>query len=811
MALKPAIASGNWSTAGTWGSTPNTPSIHASTTLAPTTTGILSATFTAPNTTNAILGAYINLATVPTTQNWKLTLVEGGVDTASSKTLTPADMPLTTHWVFFEFTSSYVPTSTTAGNLRFRLQSVGSNQGTVTADAAGTAFAYIAVDNRTGVPGSTDDVWIGNYNVTLEGTRTCGSGTDTATLLSSHRTVGAAVNIIKGGTLTADISASCQLTYKGHFYIGSGGQLAVASSGTPYPAAQTAKFIMDMATAGNHGFNVLPSGKALVYGALKSSTLLWKCKYVSGTGTAASPLVVDTAVDWSVGDEIKVCAGSAGATNYSETETRYIITKNSATSYVISNTKGGSENALTNTHSTDSWVLNTERNVIFETTDTAKGMYMYNQSTTAGDVTMQWVRWNNVGTNTSGKQGLFLNFTTGNVGSFDYNVFQNIIAGGPVLANSKTAETHNGWICMGGSTTSGPNGIQPSNCGSKTMNDCFSIDMQRAGYTFSSPYSCTFNRLYAVGCNKANSTSTAAFLISGGGQNTFNNCESHCNRNQGILLNNCTGVVFNNFLCGTKGVNQTTDILAATGTFNDVAFVNSNFGSATLISGYLTQSAGSEVKFHNLNDTTNKHSWYTEAGAAQATGTSLTDTTVRTPGSLGVRIAPEDATNGFVWSFNIPALAGSIVNFLGFFRKNTAFGSSVARVELWLPDSIAADATYTLTNATEEWQAVSISSPYSGTVDRLATIKIYGLTTTSGAYLYVDDLYNAGDGTTNSDKVTGLDTWDQGKPISIVSPSTIGGLVGAVWGYSTTNLTVANTTGKQLKDALTTGKFLALK
>ena len=155
-------------------------------------------------------------------------------------------------------------------------------------------------------------------------------------------------------------------------------------------------------------------------------------------------------------------------------------------------------------------------------------------------------------------------------------------------------------------------------------------------------------------------------------------------------------------------------------------------------------SEGSFVNFHAYNETAMKHFWYTNKGSAFCTGAGLTDTTVRTPGSYAVRLSPEDSTNGFLWQFYIPAKAGKITNFFGFFQKNAAFSTDVAKVELWNPDSTSADATFTLADNTD-WQACSISKLYSGTVDGLAIVKIYAISATAGAYLYCDDFYNAGD------------------------------------------------------------------
>jgi hypothetical protein len=86
---------------------------------------------------------------------------------------------------------------------------------------------------------------------------------------------------------------------------------------------------------------------------------------------------------------------------------------------------------------------------------------------------------------------------------------------------------------------------------------------------------------------------------------------------------------------------------------------------------------------------------------------------------------------------------------------------------------------------------------------------VTAISATAGAYLYADDFYNAGDTVTSTDKVTGLDTWYQGKPLTIITPQATS--AADIWTFPTANLTTAGTTGNILKKVLTVGKFLGLK
>jgi hypothetical protein len=316
---------------------------------------------------------------------------------------------------------------------------------------------------------------------------------------------------------------------------------------------------------------------------------------------------------------------------------------------------------------------------------------------------------------------------------------------------------------------------------------------------------------FSAGCVGGTITRFHISGSSGGGlflscaSTIFTSCTIHHN-SLGIRYNASGKNTFITCAFGTLGTNQTSDILG-TALVIENYFQSCSFGSTTLISSLSSFIIGSLFGFHRFNATDNDHRWYTPYGSARSTGAGLADTTVRASGGLGIRIAPENLATGFSWSFNILAKASSIVNFYGFFQKNTVFGTSVATVELFLPGSTVADASATLTNVTGSWQAVALSALYSGTTDLLATITVTGKTATAAAYLYADDFYNA---TPATNKIAGLETWNNGQPVSFLVDTTFD--AGSVWSYAISSLTDATTTGGFLATKLlTVAKFLGLK
>ena len=243
---------------------------------------------------------------------------------------------------------------------------------------------------------------------------------------------------------------------------------------------------------------------------------------------------------------------------------------------------------------------------------------------------------------------------------------------------------------------------------------------------------------------------------------------------------------------------NTVDIFAVTGSLNQNYWNACYFGSASLHTNYLNQLDTSITKFQNMDGNTSKHRWITNYGQWWSAGTGLTDTTVRTAGSLSVVSKPENATTGSSWTFKIPANPTSQAGIFGYVYRNATFSSGTLKVELFLPGTLLTatpDATYTFPTTTGSWLPFNISAYYSGAVARYAIVRISGVTSTAGAYFFVDDLYDAGTG----NKVAGLDLWDEGQPSQIMVQSDFSVVPSAVWGYSDSN-TQANTMGRQQSD-----------
>lgn len=807
-----------------WDQITNTPTLHATTSITVSTAARFTATFTAPNTTDSCKGALFYMAdNTFTTINITLQEDLGGtgtwVDTASTVSLDPSIIPNST-WFYAQFASTYTFATTGANRYRYKINCV-SGSGTLAADSGGTLYSFLSVDSRTGALGTDDSLFIlapnltGTVTVTVDGTSgSCGNGGD-GSILASQRSLNNAIIMFGGGILQWDTAASATLKCAGHVFVCSGAGMYMGTTGSPYPSGKLARIQFSPTVDGDFGIRVLNGGKLQMQGTPKSSTTLWKTTYSSGTGTALDPLITATAVDWDVNDEIIVCATGTSATNYQETENKFIKTKNSATSYVLSDTKGGAASALTYTHTTDAYILNVERNVLMDTDNTSKACYLYNASLIPGDVAIKWTRFETVGNSAvTTKVGIQPIATTGVVASCDYSVAYRPRYRGFYFVTSKIPGTFTGLIaCNGAQLSNSVGAFSVNSLANKTFNDCFAVNNNRLGIQSSAVNGVTYNRCVAISNNTVGTVITTAgtsgwYVTTG--VNTYNDCESHCNRVSGLWMNSALGSTWNRYLSGTKGENQV-DIYTLTDTLNQALFDDSVFNSTTFINNYQLELDASEIRFHRYQQTDNNHRWYNNYGSAQSTGAGLSDTTVRTPGSLGVRMNPEDATTPFTWEFNIPAKAHSVVNFFGYFGANATWVADVAAVftvELFLPGSSSADATSmptlpdVVTTPGTSWLAIVLSAQNTADTDGLATVRISSTSGTAGAYTYADDFYNAGDTITSSDKVTGLDTWSEGKPLVIITPQATS--AADIWTFPTANLTTAGTTGNHLAKKVST-------
>lgn len=800
MAIRVANATANASTA-IWEPCLVTPAISTSTSNV-TNAGIFTGTFTAPNTSGKTTGVMIHVATVPSNGgNFVVTLQEATVDTACTATINNADIKL--GWQYVRFPTPYQWTAVTAGRYRFKISNSVGTSGALNLIAAASTVSFIDTYDSPATLGGTDNFLVPGFHnsgltsikVTVDGTSlTNGDGADTGVSVSAPLTVGAGIQICNGGELEWDTAANATLQTRGSVVIHDGG--TYDRRGNSSDRTIIAKHIIDNQTSAGQYRIIAKQGATVLTNGYELTTPY--AEYVSGTGTSGSRFTVDRATDWQAGDEI-VIGGSA----YGEREKRFIKTVYSSTTFQLSTTSGGAEAALTYTHTATETVVNITRNSLCVPENAARGTFFSNDIRVAANCNMNWSRWDNISQG-SGTGVIQMD----NSGTADFTIDYMVLNGNGggnrqgITFNSTTTRTITGLVCVDlASTNTGSGSIALGSiavpCINQNLVDCFNIGSTSQGLYLTNAYGNTVTNFRASAGNTTGAAAGASIHLASTGGNTFNDCRIDSTRIQGIYLAGSLGDTFNNLRSGAIGTN-TIDILTVTNFKNDILFADSNFSSATLVSNYLNQLEGSEVRFQNMDDNTSKHRWYTNKGSWWSAGAGLTDTTVRTASSLALVSKPENNSTGSEWTFKIPANPTSAVGIFGYVYRNATFSSGTLKVELFLPGTLLTatpDDTYTFATTTGSWLPFNINAYYSGSVARYATVRITGVTATAGAYFFVDDLYDAGTG----NKVAGLDLWDEGKPSEIMVQSDFSVVPAAVWAYSDAS-TQASTMGKHQAD-----------
>lgn len=775
-----------------------------------TTTGVTSTGVTAPNLTNKATGVWLACTVVPTSGNFTVEIMESGVSKATA-TINNAD--IVTGWIYARFATPYQFATLTASAYTVRVKNTATNSGSLRQDSSTKFICQITYDTATTL-GATDDAWIGGFNDagvtnktwTISGTSTSfGSGTDTS--LPTTWATGWGLLIGKGGNVVYDNTASATMQVKGSIGVYNGGLFDMRANASDISKVST--LIFDNVSDGNFGLIVVGSGlggQALTTG----KTVNVVNTYSSGTGTTADPVITGSTHGFAVNDEIVF----GGATDYQKNEIRYVKSIPATNQLVLSTTIGGAEAALTQTHAAGSYIANMTRNSVIKNTNTAFGFSINNSQsslTPVSDFSYTRCEYPNC---LSGRGLTFGSSTSAVNTTLDgLVVYNNSAAGRSSITLSGTgAQTVSNIVLYNtrGTNYSAQSGFVLSGAFNKTISGLYhyanpsSTTTCAALSVANTSAGNTFSNVHSYGGNASGGAAGYAIGIYGSA-NTFSNCSVNAARIQGVILNNTLINTFSNCNFGTISTN-TIDIKIDTTTLVQANFSGCSFGSATLISQYLLGLEGTEVTFHEMDGNTSKHRWYNNHGSFWSSGTGLTDTTVRTASSLALAIKPEDATNGAYWEFLIPAVPSSQCGIFGYAYRNGTFSSGTFKVELFLPGSTSADASYTFATTTGSWLPFNISAYYSGSTSRYATVRITAITGTAGAYAFIDDLYDAGTG----NKVAGLDLYYKGKPSTIMVASDTSAIPAQVWGYSD-QTTSANTMGQRQVDAADDAELASIK
>lgn len=820
MAIRPSVNGGNFSDATTW-QTLTANSTAGTSTVALTNTPLSSEVFTAPNTTNACLGVvalHFGLTQYRTSTYFAKLQEYNGATWVDVATASVPESTLdyttegvgTTTYLYFKLPTPYTFTTTSTGYYRwqfYRDATLGGNP-TFRRDSVSARVTHWTIDDRTGAPAASDFLLIVSdpnspVDVILDGDATIGDASMPLGTAFVASTLTNPLLIGHSGNLKWDTTQSSTLTCNGCISVLYGGKFGAGTLASPFPAAYNAKLVFHGSTlANNAGFNTNTYGYHADYAECISFVGQPKANrgwYSSGVGTSASPLITTTATDWNVGDEICV-SGNV----YNQYEIRYIITKNSTSSYVLSTSVGGAEAAFTNAHTANTLILNGTHNVSIES-DTISVPFWGLVSTYKPlaapfkDMTLRYT-----GGSGASRNG-FYNGTSAALGIYHDGV--TIVDAGYGLyafysyyTTRTDSQCTNGAIyrmpvALGGGTSTGSMYTLSEYVG--TYNNIYCIGGAYISVQISA-YSITVSdiHVYNAVANYSSGYQGGALTISGA-YGTFLNCSSQGCRTNGITCGG-TGLIVKDSNFGTIVTNNYDINPTYQGSFLQTLFDNCNFGSANKWSSPLTDlssspfmlTAGSYISFDNCDGGNEKISYFPR-GIVQKTGTGLDDTTLSPLGQNCGLVSPVNLVSGQSFEFKVLAVPNQSVSVFGKLKKNAVSTADVATVELWLPGSNSADVSYTMPNGTD-WNTFALGTNYTGTEYSWATVKVICKSNTTGAGFYIGDIYN---GTNN---ITNLNLWYQAKQSDIMFEQL--GDANAVWSVLTSTQTTAGTMGKKLVD-----------
>lgn len=811
MAQKVLLQTGDWNSASSWADAVNTPTIHASTNLTINTTGIFTQAFTAV-AADDIVGLVVYPVASWSGKTITFTLQANTVDTATTVAITGSNVNLAQP-LFVKLTTPY--TKTIGVSYRFKIQ---TNTSTCTVAQSTTSgqVAAMLLSPASSAPASSDSVYYccpnANTDIAVTITDTsavCGNNSvasGSGTFASSNRYWDMAIQGSGGVNNVAELlftpSADTQLEIRNSVWIADNAKVTQKPS-----AGYTSKVSPNSGTLPDKTiyFNFQTGSLYDIQGVGLSTPENWKSKLVSGLGTAASPVAVTpgTGSEWSVGDLLVFAPTDDTSTNYNNTEYRYIISKPTDDTLVLSDTAGGSELALANTH-TGGYVFNNNagKNVKWRTTDnTAWSVGLLNTEATNSNSIFRWAEVTNMYSNGGAAKGGFY-ITAGqplveyiSLSRPDYSplfqLFRQFV--GNTQAEGNVIK---GLFAFGG-TTNAQDGVISFDCVNGTYEDCWVIDTTKIGIYVGGNVS-TLNNCGWIACNKGGlglwaglATNTAAI--------TLNDCEGHANRLHGIIFYTSTPDLYaSRYLSGTKGANgafattHPSNPLYLTALFENV---NKYSSEAYLVSNAMV--GQSQVVLSNINGVTYENAKITRNGEAHVTGPSLADTMAPVIGSYAYRHDPL-TSEGMKYRYTQVASPGA--NFLTYGKiwGNSAFvsdGATSIRVDLYMPGQVEGvdtpTDTVTMTKTTDKTSAnaqFNLTGFYSGSIPNDATIVITvkNPNLTPSAYVYIGDLLNA-----NND-MTKFKVMYQGQP-SLRMPETAGesgviatAVVAGVWGDTAT-------------------------
>lgn len=553
MANLISAATGNFTSAGTWGAVDSASESNSNATSSAVSNSNLDSSTFIPAAT-VIDGVAVKLAarSASPSGTFKVTLRNSTTSTdKQSVTVNVSDLPAGgLGWVFFKFGATETPNGTDSYVIRVVCSVAGSQVSLFS--SSGTNWTRKLRTTTTQAP-TTDNHLLITKEMTGTGTSNAITVTmDNTATTSFGPTVSGGppegMSISNGGVLTFGTSASTAyvLKWKGTFWITGGGTLNVGTSGTRIPATSTARLIMHCVTNNDTSLYVSGGGVVNMYGPIKTVCTL----ITADNAVSATSLTVGDTTGWENSDVIAIAGTGQSNGDY---DSRIINTVPTGTSCT---TTTGLAQPHVNVSLFPAEIVNITQRVSVAGTDSSHCGYVFiaNES----QVNFQNVEFYYMGGGTGSRRGIDLQQTGAGFATFNKCTFHDWAGNGlpcailgPAGSAVNTTYTNCGswflpnWFCylsagMANSLVFDGNYIIYSGT------NAFEIYATDFSFTFKN------NRMTH---QQSNQTSGLQFkgvngtLIHGwgaaGADNWANNVVHNCN-NQGIGFVDTGGLNFNN-------------------------------------------------------------------------------------------------------------------------------------------------------------------------------------------------------------------------------------------------------------------------
>lgn len=425
MALRMAIATGNFNTAGTWGLIDAT-SLNSteSTTTALTTTYALSSTFTPGAITIDGIAVRLSVRT-GTTGTISVALDQGGSTVAGTEvTINVADLPVSATadlnggWIFFKFSAPVVLLAATAYSVKAKTSS--ASQVSLFSTAT-TNWSRFLRTTTTGAPGAGDDLVIAreytgagtgnNITVTMDNTGATDFGS-APTTANSLLTPGIAIG--NGGTLTWGTAGATAYTLResNSIIIYSGGTMNMGTVATPCPRGSSQELRFDPGANVDYGLTVRNLGTLVMQGLSRTSgKLIDRCLLNTDEAVNSTSLGVDTDTGWLDNDVIAVATTTQTIAQSEKGALNGNAGASSLTVDGFAGAGGGLAFAHLGTAPIQAEVILLTRNVFIRGASATLQAYIDIKAT--AQVDCDWAEFYWLGSATANKRGIDIATTTG--------------------------------------------------------------------------------------------------------------------------------------------------------------------------------------------------------------------------------------------------------------------------------------------------------------------------------------------------------------------------------------------------------------